>query len=411
MNIDRNNYEMYFLDYLEGRLTTDETAALLLFADENPDLKELLEDEEMISLVPDEKIGFSPKSALKKNTISDIENEPAVSEENSYSGEALRVSISAGNYEEFMIRYYENELEEVEKAELANFLKDSPTFIKEFELFGNTLLKADTAIGYPHKSRLKRKLILLPQTKKIFAIVSVAASVLLFSTLFLKYINQPNLKEQTNLLAGRNDNRIETVKPVTAKTNIASIHSTDITPNDKSEFINNTSGRTGISSKKPTVIRQGFEPGNPNSKQNAIIRSAFEAPSSLMIKQSSQLASADIKVPNTINRRTDFDGITATAYYDPDPEALPIKAEGRNISGRLGQTLASGISQTAGTIAREPELGRLLRGKVSLSDLASLGIAGFNLITDSKLAVSRKYDKEGNMKGYSIVDENKRIKR
>jgi len=77
----------------------------------------------------------------------------------------------------------------------------------------------------------------------------------------------------------------------------------------------------------------------------------------------------------------------------------------------LGQTLASGISQTAGTIAREPELGRLLRGKVSLSDLASLGIAGFNLITDSKLAVSRKYDEEGNMKGYSIVDENKRIKR
>src|ERR1035437_3350257 len=123
MNIDRNNYEMYFLDYLEGRLTTDETAALLLFANENPDLKELLEGEEIISLVPDEKIGFFPKSALKKNTISDIENEPAVSEENSYSGEALRVSISAGNYEEFMIRYYENELEEVEKAELANFLK------------------------------------------------------------------------------------------------------------------------------------------------------------------------------------------------------------------------------------------------------------------------------------------------
>ena len=410
MNIDRNNYEMYFLDYLEGRLTTDETAALLLFANENPDLKELLEGEEMITLVPDEKIGFSPKSALKKNSVSDIENEQGVSSNSSISGEVLCVSINEGNYEEFMIRYYENELEEVEKAELANFLKDSPTYIKEFELFGNTVLKADAAISYPYKSRLKRKLILPSQTKKIIAIVSVAASVLLLSTLFLKYINQPDLKEQTNVLAGRNDTRIETGKPVLTKTKIASIQSTDITPHDKSELVNNTSGKSGISSKKSTVIRLGFEPVTPDTKKNAVVRSAFEVPSSLMIKQSSQLAAADIKAPNTINRRTDFDGITATAYYDPEPDALPIKTEGRNISGRLGQTLASGISQTAGTIAREPELGRLLRGKVSLSDLASLGIAGFNLITDSKLAVSRKYDEEGNMKGYSIVDENKRIK-
>jgi hypothetical protein len=411
MNIDRNNYEMYFLDYLEGRLTTDETAALLLFANENPDLKELLEGEEMISLVPDEKISFFPKSALKKNSVSDIENKSGVSSNNSISGEALRDSINEGNYEECMIRYYENELEEVEKAELANFLKDSPTYIKEFELFGNTVLKADAAILYPHKNRLKRKLILLPQTKKIFAIVSVAASVLLFSTLFLKYINQPDLKVKTNLLAGRNDYNIETAKPATAKTNIAQSGAT-ITANKENNSAENNSPKvnriTGKASNGASAEMNSKEK-NPNTIVS--VRSAFEVPSSLNIKQTSQLASDEIKAPNTINRRTDFDGISATAYYDPDPEALPIKTEGRNISGRLGQTLASGISQTAGTIAREPELGRLLRGKVSLSDLASLGIAGFNLITDSKLAVSRRYDEDGYLKGYSIVDENKRIKR
>jgi len=323
----------------------------------------------------------------------------------------LRVSINERNYEEFIIRYYENELEEVEKAELANFLKDSPTYIKEFELFGNTVLKADTAVLYPHKSRLKRKLILLPQTKKIFAIVSVAASVLLFSTLFLKYIDRPDLKEQTNLLTGRNDIRIETVKPVNAKTNIAQADQIHTDQNENKRAENNSSKENIKTGKESTVAP--LENNSLVKNANAIVsvRSAFEVPSSLKIKQSSQLASADLKVPNTINRRTDFDGITATAYYDPEPDALPVKTEGRNISGRLGQTLASGISQTAGTIAREPELGRLLRGKVSLSDLASLGIAGFNLITDSKLAVSRKYDEEGNMKGYSIVDENKRIKR
>ena len=411
MNIDRNNYEMYFLDYLEGRLTTEETAALLLFADENPDLKELLEGEEMISLVPDEKVSFFPKSALKKNSVSDIENEQGVSLQNSYSGEALRVSITEENYEEFMIRYYENELEEVEKAELASFLKDSPTYIEEFELFGNTVLKADATILYPHKNRLKRKLILPLETKKIFAIVSVAASVLLFSTLFLKYINQPDLKEQTNLLAGRNENRIETVKPVTPRKNIAQSGSTKTDNNEINNVKYNSPKVNDINGKESTVASAKNNSTAKKSNTIVSVRSSFEVPSSLTIKQTSLLASEEIKAPKTIDRRTDFDGITSSAYYDPDPDALPLKTEGRNISGRLGQTLASGISQTAGAIAREPELRRLLRGKVSLSDIASIGVAGFNLITDSKLAVSRKYDGEGNMKGYSIVDENKRIKR
>jgi len=408
MNINRNNYEVYFLDYLEGRLTADETTALLLFADENPDLKELLEGEELISLVPDEEISFFPKSALKKNTVSGIENESNDSALINNTGDALRSTINAGNYEEFMIRYYENELNEVEKSELAGFLKNSPTYIKEFETFGNTILKPDLAIGYPYKSRLKRKLILQPQTKRIFAIVSVAASVLLFSTLFLKYINQPDLKRLNDQLAGSNNIKIETVKPANVRNNIASIKSTKIITKDKSAHADIASDANGNPSNNAGVIRPGSEPMTPNSKANVTERITFEIPSSLVTKQTSLLASNDIKVPASINRRTDFDGITSAAYYDPEPDALPLKSDRNNIGSRLGSTLASGISQTAGTIAREPELGRLLRGKVSLSDFARLGVAGFNLVTDSKLAVTPKYDEDGNQRGYTFVDQNRK---
>jgi hypothetical protein len=411
MNIDRNNYEVYFLDYLEGRLTTEETAALLLFANENPDLKEMIEGEELINLVSDEKISFYPKSALKKKPASGIES---VSGANTLSNNKSITSgsgINIGNYEEFMIRFYENDLEDAEKSDLADFLKDSPMYIKEFEVFGNTLLKPDTGVIYPHKSRLKRKQILLPQTKRIFAIVSVAASVLLFSTLFLKYINEPSLKENNNLLAGANNKTSETVKSVTSKDNTASIRSTDINHSANSDHLNKTSSRKATTSNKSPVELMGGDPASKRMKATTTERTTFEIPSSLIIKQSSLLASAQINAPKTIDRRTDFDGITSVAYYDPDPDALPLKTEGRTIGGRLGYTLANGISQTAGTIAREPELGRLLRGKVSLSDLAGLGLAGFNLITDSKLSVSRNYDVDGNLKGYSIVDGNKRLKR
>jgi hypothetical protein len=408
MNINRNNYEIYFLNYLEGRLTTDETAGLLLFADENPDLKELIDGEGLIFLVPDEKISFFPKSALKKNIVSGIENESVGSAINHNTSDVVRITINEGNYEEFMIRYYENELEEVEKAELANFLKNSPTYIKEFETFRNTILKPEIAITYPHKSGLKGNLVLHPLPKRIFAIVSVAASVLLFSTLFLKYINQPDLKKHNYQLAGSNNNKIETVNPVNVKNNIASINPTNITTKNKSELADITSGVNGNLSKKAIVIRHGFEPITPNRKEEITERTTFEIPSALVTKQTILLASADIKAPATINRRTDFDGITSAAYYDPDPDVLPLKEDRNNIGSRLGSTLASGISQTAGTIAREPELGRLLRGKVSLSDLARLGIAGFNLVTDSKLSVTPKYDEDGNQKGYTIVDQNRK---
>ena len=42
--INRDNYEAYFLDSLEGSLTKEEQLALNQFLEQNPDLKEELED-------------------------------------------------------------------------------------------------------------------------------------------------------------------------------------------------------------------------------------------------------------------------------------------------------------------------------------------------------------------------------
>lgn len=370
MNIDRNNYEMYFLDYLEGRLTTDETAALLLFADENPDLAALLEGEEMISLVADEAINFLPKSALKKKPV---------------NGEASLQKINAGNYEEFMIRFYDNDLNDSEQSKLANFMKDSPTFMKEFELFGITLLKPDTEIVYAHKNRLKRNFIVRPYFKGVVAMVSVAASILLFSTLFLKYFDQPIPKESNSRLADQFTKKIESVKTAKQPPKSAEIVSPDVNRPNKNHYTAKTLFRKTLS----------------------IIRTGFDVPSSLIMKQPVQFATTPISVPKSITPRLDFYGISAMAYYDPQPDTVPLNSGRGTFGGRIGQTLVQGISQTAGTLAREPELSRLLHGKISLSDIAGLGLAGFNLVTDSKLTISRKYDEDGYVKGYTIVDGKK----
>ena len=389
MNIDRNNYEIYFLDYLEGRLTAEETAGLLLFVKENPDLKALIEDEEWISLDPDKAIDFYPKFALKRET--NEVDESGLTDIGSLPGNAVisTSGINARNYEEFMVRYHENDLNDSEKSALADFLKDNPSLIREFELFENTLLKADTAISYPYKSGLKRNIIKRYRTKKVLAIISMAASVLLFSTLMLKYINQP-IPKGVEIQLVQADNRSSKTKKVLTNTNIPTgSKSIDINRTFNSEQLTTTATR----------------------KTNPSVRTTFVVPESLSFREPTLMATTRIRVPRTIERRTDFDGITSTAYYDPDPDVLPLNTKGTTISGRLGYTLAQGISQTAGIIAREPEVARFLSGKFSLSAIADLGLAGFNLITDRKLSISRNYDSDGYPKGYSLNEGDRRLTR
>ena len=40
MKIDRSNYEIWLIDWLDGNLSDLQAEKLLLFLDENPDLKE-----------------------------------------------------------------------------------------------------------------------------------------------------------------------------------------------------------------------------------------------------------------------------------------------------------------------------------------------------------------------------------
>ena len=341
MNIDRNNCELYFLDYLEGTLPAEETAELLLFVEENPDLKELIENEAMIGLVPDLTIHFNHKASLKREM----------------------------------------------------------TFHDE------------SGILYPDTTRLRRNSIGRFGVKRVIAIIAVAASVLFFSTLLLKYIEQPIPGKIDKQIAQTFNRSSETKKALTTKDNTANIKSTEINRLNYSKQVINFTKQETKTSERSTLEGKGIAPPTKRLKSKATERITAKAPSSLMIRQSTLLATTRISVPRTIERRTDFDGITSTAYYDPDPDALPLHSEGKTISGRLGYTLAKGISQTAGTIAREPEFGRFLSGKFSLSAIAGLGLAGFNLITDSNLSISRDYDSDGHLKGYSLNDGTKRLTR
>ena len=68
MNINRNNYEKYFIDYLEGTLSKDDIHDLRVFLLFNQDLAELLDDIAKIKLTAPS-VRYTRKENLKKDEL------------------------------------------------------------------------------------------------------------------------------------------------------------------------------------------------------------------------------------------------------------------------------------------------------------------------------------------------------
>ncbi|MFL5764656.1 MAG: hypothetical protein ACJ77K_11995 [Bacteroidia bacterium] len=135
MNINKNNYEAFFLDYHEGNLSPQEVAELLLFLEQHPELKEDFESFENITLYDLNPISFEDKSGLKRE-------------------------INEENREDWFIRSVEGKLDEKEEKLLSEFLINYPRYSVELELFKKTILPIDTGIIFENKQSLKKTAII-----------------------------------------------------------------------------------------------------------------------------------------------------------------------------------------------------------------------------------------------------------
>lgn len=132
MKINQQNYETYFVRYLDNELSMDEVAEVQLFLQLHPELKNDLEAFRSTILQPDEQQVFPVKSLLKH-------------------------SVHAGNYDEYFARWIENDLSPAEIAEVNAFLQEHPGYHKQLKAYKSTILAADTSIVFPDKPALKKK--------------------------------------------------------------------------------------------------------------------------------------------------------------------------------------------------------------------------------------------------------------
>jgi len=134
--ITRDNYEVFFVMYVDDELNAAEREAVDQFVQQNPDLEEELIMLQQSVLRPDESIVFEQKENLFR-----------------YSANS---TINEENCEEYFVLYGDDELTNEEKDKVEQFVYKHPQYQADFELIQQVKLVPDNTLTFPDKTYLYR---------------------------------------------------------------------------------------------------------------------------------------------------------------------------------------------------------------------------------------------------------------
>jgi len=159
MNITRNNYEEYFILYLDNELGSDDRRQVELFVQENADLKGEFDLLSQTRLAPDDAVVFDEKQQLLNI--------------------ASAASINDSNFEEWLVLYIDNELTGQQKISVEEFLVNHPAAKTELGILQKTKLHSEEAVIFPNKETLYCREEKVPVMAFSWRKMAVAASLLL----------------------------------------------------------------------------------------------------------------------------------------------------------------------------------------------------------------------------------------
>lgn len=133
--INRNNYEAYFLLYADNELSPAERQAVEAFVLSHPDLAAEFKALQGTRLQPDNII-FPAKDLLYRTETP--------------------LNINTGNCEEYFILYYDNELNAADKKAVEAFVANNPSVKENFELFSQLTINTEEATVFPEIAGLYR---------------------------------------------------------------------------------------------------------------------------------------------------------------------------------------------------------------------------------------------------------------
>lgn len=158
MNINRQNYEIYFIDYIDGTLTSKEVKELYKFLLLNDDLRELLECQSEVKLQAPN-IVYEKKTMLKKDKLHECTDYYAI---------AITEHSLTTHDKEFIRKY--------------------PVSKEDIAIYQKIKLKCDARIHYPNKAQLYHRSKIYLTTLQRY--ISAAILILLVGINYLLYSQQ-----------------------------------------------------------------------------------------------------------------------------------------------------------------------------------------------------------------------------
>ncbi len=172
MNINRNNYEEFFLLYADGELSAQEQQAVELFIKENPDVANELKMLVQTKLEDDEMV-FADKNSLYKTDDA---------------------KLNLNNYEEQFLLYVDNELNDDERNKVEIFVLQHPQVQEKFILLKQTKLEPETIIFSDKKSLYRKK----EKPFVYFSFSRIAVAAAFIGLVFLVWTVIPGKNETSN---------------------------------------------------------------------------------------------------------------------------------------------------------------------------------------------------------------------
>lgn len=363
MKIDRSNYEEFVISYLDGTLNTIDTAELLIFLEQNPDLKEEAADLANYSLKSDEQAIFNFKETLIQPADKDA------------------VYLNLKNYDHYFIAAIENDLSPTGLKAVDAFLKKNPGLKKEYDLYALVKLNADKRIAFPDQQSLRKPVV--PIYRRMLYIAAAAASILILISVFLNLEPQPyNPISENNGGAKAKNQQVVTGNPDSTANKVEQI-STEVKRQNQKPEINTTSPDRKKTSKTVT---------EPTERESKILNR-------IPAKQILNITPAS------------FDGATRNFYSSlfedivksQEPmlaslEAEPEKPLSPSVSRtRTGMRINSILRSGAQIASQVPEsFGGWM--------LADIGLEGINMLTDNDLKLNRIVTPDGRTGKVSITE-------
>lgn len=179
MLFNRENYELFVLDYLDGKLSPGDSELFARFLNDHPDILEEVMNIEQMRLLPGD-IPYPDKDLLKK--ISKVES----------------INVSLAEFSNYCVAYLEDDLSLSEKKDFEGYLEENPHKKEELESFRKVYLKPDMSIEFISKSKLK-KLTISQRRIRTISIISSSAAILILAMILAK----PGFNTFKQLITGR----------------------------------------------------------------------------------------------------------------------------------------------------------------------------------------------------------------